>query len=49
MYLGSNLVPENLETGEYKISGTAEIDELEPAYIVAYAEDTYRLDIKWNI
>lgn len=41
IFLGANLVPENLETGEYKIDGTAEIDELEPAYIVAYAEDTY--------
>lgn len=33
---GNNLLPEGLETGEYKIGGTAEIDGLEPAYIVAY-------------
>lgn len=38
---GANLVPENLETGEYKINGTAEIQDLEPWYIVAYAEDTF--------
>lgn len=40
---GANLLPETLETGEYKVGGTAEIDDLEPWYIVAYAEDTYRL------
>lgn len=38
---GANLIPEGFETGEYKIGGTAEIDELEPFYIVAYAEDTF--------
>lgn len=38
---GANLLPESLETGEYKIDGTAEIQDLEPWYIVAYAEDTY--------
>jgi len=38
---GANLLPENLETGEYKIGGTAEINDLEPTYIVAYAEDTF--------
>ncbi len=38
---GANLLPENLETGEYKIGGTAEIDDLEPYYVVAYADDTY--------
>lgn len=38
---GANLLPEGLETGEYKVSGTAEIDDLEPWYIVAYAEDTF--------
>lgn len=36
---GANLLPENLEKGEYKIGGTAEIDDLEPWYIVAYAKD----------
>ena len=38
---GANLLPESLETGEYQIDGTAEIQDLEPWYIVAYAEDTY--------
>ena len=38
---GANLIPETFETGEYKVGGTAEIDDLEPWYIVAYAEDTY--------
>ena len=38
---GANLIPEDLETGEYKIGATAEITDLVPWYIVAYAEDTY--------
>lgn len=37
---GANLVPENLETGEYKVGATATFTELEPYYIVAYASDT---------
>lgn len=41
MYHGANLLPENLETGEYKVGGTAEINDLQPWYIVAYAEDTF--------
>jgi hypothetical protein len=36
---GSNLLPENLETGEYKVGGTAEFDELEHYYCVAYSGD----------
>lgn len=40
-YHGANLIPETFETGEYKVGGTAEIDDLEPWYIVAYLEDTY--------
>lgn len=36
---GFNLIPEGLETGEYKIGGTAEFDELEPIYIVAYTRN----------
>lgn len=39
---GNNLVPEGLEIGELKVEGTAEIDELEPAYIVAYTGDSYK-------
>jgi hypothetical protein len=34
---GANLVPESLETGEYKIGGTASFDDLEPVNIVAYS------------
>ena len=40
MYHGANLIPENIETGEYKVGGTAEIDDLEPVYIVAYGKET---------
>lgn len=41
MFLGANQIPETFEIGEYKAQGTAEIDDLEPWYIVAYMEDTY--------
>ena len=34
---GSNLIPENLETGEYVVGGTAEFDDLEPINVVAYS------------
>lgn len=34
---GANLLPENLETGEYKIQGTAEIENLNPIICCAYA------------
>lgn len=47
IYHGSNLVPESLEIGEPKISGTAEFDELEPAYIIAFSDtsiDVYQFD-----
>lgn len=43
IYLGNNLIPEGLEFGELKIEGTAEIDDLEPAYIVAYSGDNYQV------
>lgn len=36
---GANLLPEGLETGEFKVGGTAEIDDLECAYVVAYSGD----------
>lgn len=39
MYHGSNLLPEGLETGEFKVGGTAEFDELEPVNVVAYSGD----------
>lgn len=38
---GNNLIPEGLEFGELKVEGTAEFDDLEPAYIVAYSGDKY--------
>lgn len=36
---GNNLVPEGLETGEYKIGGSAEINGLNPIYVVAYSRN----------
>lgn len=39
IYLGSNLLPEGLETGEFKVGGTAEFDELETMCVVAYSGD----------
>lgn len=39
-YHGANLVPEGLETGEYKVGGTADFDELEHYYCIAYMGDT---------
>lgn len=40
-YPGFNLIPEGLETGEYKIGGTAEFDNLEPVWVVAYLGNTW--------
>lgn len=37
IFHGSNLIPEGLEIGEPKVQGTAEFDELEPAYIIAFS------------
>ena len=34
---GANLIPEGLETGEFKIGGTAEFDDLEPVNVIAYS------------
>lgn len=39
IYHGANLLPEGLETGELKVAGTAEFDELEPVNIIAYSGD----------
>lgn len=33
---GANLFPEGLETGEFKIEATANFEELEPLYVIAY-------------
>lgn len=40
---GANLIPEGLETGEFKIDGQANINDLQPAYIVAYTGDNYKI------
>lgn len=39
---GANLVPENLETGEYKVAASAAIANLEPAFIFAYTGDEFQ-------
>lgn len=39
---GANLIPEGLETGEFKVGGVAQFEELEPVYIIAYSGDTYQ-------
>ena len=41
IYHGNNLVPEGLEIGEPKVQGTAEFDELEPAFMIAYTGSTF--------
>lgn len=38
---GANLLPEGLETGEFKVGGTAGFEELEPLYIVAFMGDKF--------
>lgn len=45
IFHGANLLPENLETGEYKVQGTAEIEDLDPVSIIAYSEDTIKLSV----
>lgn len=42
MCLGANLIPEGLELGEPKVEGTAEFDELEPVYLVAFSGDKFQ-------
>lgn len=41
MFHGANLIPERFETGEYVVGASAEIDDLEPVYLIAYAVDTF--------
>lgn len=43
MFHGANLVPENLETGEYKIGGTAGVAGLNPYYVWAYSNQSITL------
>lgn len=40
---GNNLIPEGLEFGELKVEGAEVIDELKPAYVVAYTGDNYQI------
>lgn len=44
MYHGANLLPEGLETGEFKIDGTADYEELEPLFVIAYLSDEITLE-----
>ena len=39
---GSNLLPEDFETGEFKIDGTSEISDLEPITVIAYSGDNIK-------
>lgn len=39
---GANLIPEGLELGEPKVEGTAEFNELEPVYLVAFSGDKFQ-------
>lgn len=41
---GNNLIPESLETGEFKIEGTADFEELEPLYVIAYLASEITLE-----
>ena len=36
---GANLIPEGLETGEFKVSGTANFDDLQPVAVIAYSRN----------
>lgn len=40
---GANLLPEGLETGEFKVGGTAEFDDLEPINVIAYSGDKIQI------
>lgn len=41
MFHGANLIDEGLELGEVKINGTAEIEGLNPLFVVAYSRNPY--------
>lgn len=38
---GANLINEGLETGEFKVGGTAELSELMPVAVIAYTRNPY--------
>ena len=44
MFHGANLLPETLETGEYKIANTSGFAEFEPLYVIAYGQK----DLEWD-
>lgn len=39
IFLGANLIPEGLETGEFKIGASANLNELMPVSIIAYTRN----------
>lgn len=41
MFHGANLIDEGLELGEVKINGTAELEGLNPLFVVAYSRNPY--------
>lgn len=41
---GANLIPEGLETGEFKIEASANFEELEPLYVIAYLASEITLE-----
>ena len=44
MFHGANLIPEGLETGEFKIESVADFTELEPLYVIAYLASEITLE-----
>ena len=40
---GNYLIPEGLEFGELKVEAIADIDDLAPAYVIAYSGDSYQV------
>ena len=40
---GANLVPESLETGEYKISSSTSVTGLSPAYVIGYSNEIIKI------
>lgn len=41
---GANLIPEGVETGEFKIEETFDFEELEPLYVIAYLASEFTFD-----
>lgn len=42
IYHGANLIPEGLETGEFKVGGVGDLNDFEPRYIIAFTGDTFQ-------